>query len=139
MGKKWDWFFFLLIIALGSLSILIIYSINKSLFENQVIFWIIGIMLLISFSYFDFRIWQKLSLPFYVVSLLSLLIVFLTGEPVRGSVRWIDLGAFRFQPSEIAKVAIIPLLSAFYLNRTAYDLKNLFISFLIIAISGFVL
>src|SRR4030042_1376302 len=133
MGKKWDWFLFLLIIALGSLSILIIYSINKSLFENQLIFWFIGILLLIFFSYFDFRIWQKLSLPFYVVSLLSLLIVFLTGEPVRGSVRWIDLGAFRFQPSEITKVAIIPLLSAFYLNRTAYDLKNLFISFLIIS------
>src|SRR3989344_1910686 len=132
MKKGWDWILFLLILSLGSLSLLIIYSINKNLAENQLIFWLIGILLLIFFSHIDFRIWQKLSLPFYVFSLVSLLFVFFIGEPIRGSVRWIDLGAFRFQPSEMAKVAIIPLLSAFYLNRTAKNLKNLFFSFLII-------
>ena len=132
MRKKWDWLLFLTVLAIGSLSLLVIYSINKSLAASQIVFWAFGLTVLVLTSFFDYKAWQKLSIVFYVIVLVTLLLLFLVGEPIRGSVRWINLGLFRFQPSEIAKVATILVLSAFFLERSAANLKNLLVSILVI-------
>jgi len=132
MHKKWDWILFLLILGLGSISLLVIFSINRTLAINQLIFWVIGLFILFSVSFLDYKNWQKLSLPFYLLALFFLSLLFLIGEPIRGSIRWIDLGIFRFQPSEVAKIASILVLSTFYLGRSAKEIKNVVISFLII-------
>ncbi len=128
----WDFLLLSLICAIGSISLLVIFSINRNLAFNQLIFWGIGLLVLWLFSFFDYKNWQKLSIPFYLASIASLALLLFIGNPVRGSVRWIDLGAFRFQPSEIAKIATIFILSAFYLERSAKNLKNLVLSFFII-------
>lgn len=83
-------------------------------------------------SFFDFENWQKLARPFYLLTIAALFILLLIGDPVRGSVRWIDLGAFRLQPSEIAKIASILLLATFYKNRSAKEFKNVIVGFLLI-------
>jgi len=132
MKKRWDWLLFLLIIAIGSISLLIIFSINKTLATNQLIFWGVGLLVLIFLFYFDYKIWIKFSPLLYIASLFFLLLLLIIGDPVRGSVRWLDLGAFRFQPSEVAKATSILVLSVFYFERSARDLKNVFLSFLII-------
>ena len=132
MRKKWDILLFLIILAIGSLSLLVIFSIDKNLATSQLVFWIIGLVILFLISFFDYKIWGKLSIPFYFLTIFTLSLLFLVGEPVRNSVRWIDLGIFRFQPSEIAKVGTIFILSAFYQERSAVDFKNLIYSFLII-------
>ena len=132
MKKKWDALLFLVILAIGSLSLLVIFSIDKNLAANQFVFWIIGLVTLFLISFLDYKIWGKLSIPFYFLAIFTLSLLFLVGEPVRGSVRWIDLGIFRFQPSEIAKVGTIFILAVFYLERSAANFKNLIYSFLII-------
>lgn len=133
MRKKWDILLFLVILAIGSLSLLVISSIDKNLAFNQFVFWIIGLAILFLISYLDYKIWKASSIPFYLLAIFTLSLLFLVGEPVRGSVRWLDLGIFRFQPSEIAKVATIFVLALFYLERSAVDFKNLIYSFLIIS------
>lgn len=132
MRQKWDFLLLFLICALGSLSILAIFSIDQGLALNQIIFWVIGLSILLLISNLHYQIWQKISLPFYLATLLLLILLIFFGEPVRGSVRWIDLGIFRIQPSEIAKVSTILFLSSFYLERSAGNFKNLFLSLLII-------
>lgn len=133
MRKTWDWLFITLILALGAISLLVIYSINKSTFSNQIVFWIIGLVGFLFASEFDFRNWQKIAKPIYIISILSLLSLFFFASPVRGSVRWIDLGFLRLQPSEIAKVASILILSTFYLEKSAKEFKNVILSFLLIS------
>ncbi len=133
MRKSWDWLFTAQIAALGAISLLVIYSINRPLFINQSISWIIGAVILLLVSQIDYRYFQKSSIVLYVASLIFLIIVFFFGSPVRGSIRWIDLGFFRFQPSELAKVASILMLANFYMHKEATTLKNLFRSFLIVA------
>src|SRR2546425_798158 len=96
-----DFLLLVLIGAIGSISLLIIFSINRSLAFNQLLFWIIGFIALFIISAFDYRDLPKISIFFYILSLLALILVIFIGDPVRGSVRWIDLGIFRFQPSEI--------------------------------------
>ena len=89
-------------------------------------------MILYLVSSLEYQIWQKFSLHLYLITLLFLLALIFIGDPVRGSVRWIDLGFFRIQPSELAKIAGILFLSNFYIEKSAKDVKNIFISFLII-------
>jgi len=132
MKSSWDWTLFLTILAIGALSLLVIYSISKNLAFNQLIFWAVGLTILFLFSFFDYRNWQKLSLPFYLVTIIFLFALFFIAEPIRGSVRWINLGTFRFQPSEITKVASILVLALFYRQRSAKEIKNLIASLLII-------
>ena len=47
----------------------------------------------------------------------SLLIVLAAGVEVRGSQRWIDVGSFRFQPSEFGKLLVVLCLAAFLADR----------------------
>ncbi|MBI2327525.1 rod shape-determining protein RodA [Candidatus Curtissbacteria bacterium] len=133
MTQKWDFSLLLLILAIGSISLLVIFAINPNLAKTQMIFWLIGLFLLVAFSFFDFRNWQKLSIPIYLASILTLLVLPFIGESVRGSTRWIDLGFFRIQPSEIAKVASIFILSSYYLSRSARKFQSLIVSFLIVS------
>ena len=132
MSKKFDGLLFATIVALGAISILTIFAANRSLGLNQFIFWILGLGIFFFFSNFYYPNWYKIALPFYFVTTITLVVVFILGDPVRGSVRWFDLGIFRFQPSEIAKVGSILLLSSFYLKRSAQKINNLIISFLIV-------
>ncbi len=132
MRTFWDLPLLLLITAACSISLLIIYSINKNLAANQMVFWLVGFLGLAIASVFDYRNWQHLSKWLYLSAIVLLVLVFFLGEPVRGSVRWINLGAFRFQPSELAKIASVFTLAAFYKNRSAAAFKNLAFSFLIV-------
>lgn len=132
MRSKWDWFLFAQILAIGSISLLVIFSVNRSLAANQALFWLIGIGALFTFANFDYRNWQRLAIPIYTISIIALSSLFFLAEPVRGSVRWIDLGFFRFQASELAKVAAILLLALFYKGRPANSLKNLLLGLVII-------
>src|SRR3989344_2915324 len=132
MRKHWDLALLLIILALGSFSLLVILSLNRNLAVSQLSFWLIGLLILYIVSSLEYQIWRKFSLHLYLITLLFLLVLIFIGDPVRGSVRWIDLGLFRFQPSEIAKIAGILILANFYTEKSAKDLKNILISFLII-------
>ncbi len=132
MQRKWDLLALFLILAIGAISLLVIFSINRSLATNQLVYWIIGLAVLCATSLFPYNNWQRLSVPFYAVVLIFLALLFFIGTPIRGSIRWIDIGPFRFQPSELAKIASIFLLANFYSEKSARQLKNLVTSFAII-------
>jgi rod shape determining protein RodA len=132
MRKKWDWLLFAQILAIGLISILIILSINKNLAQNQFIFWLVGLAVLYVVSQFNYHSWQTPTRFIYIGSLIALIVLLVIGDPVRGSIRWIDLGFFRIQPSEIAKAASVFLLANFYKDKSARDIKNVFVSFLMI-------
>ncbi|HLA04334.1 MAG TPA: rod shape-determining protein RodA [Patescibacteria group bacterium] len=120
------------ILAIGAISLLVIFSLNRPLFYNQPIFWVVGLAVFYLASGFHLHLWENLAVPLYILSLVLLFVIFLIAEPVRGSVRWIDLGVFRIQPSEIAKVAVILTLANFFSSKNAAAAKNIFLSFLIV-------
>ena len=121
------------VLALGAISLLTIFASNRSLAASQSAFWVVGLLILFASSQFYYKNWQRLSLPFYLASAIALFLVYIAGETVRGSTRWIELGAFRFQPSEIAKVASVVLLASFFEKRSAGKVGNIFLSLAIIS------
>lgn len=120
------------ILALGALSLSVLFVADRKLATNQFIFWIFGLCVMYFVVSFHQQFWQKISVKFYLFSILALLAVYLVADPVRGAVRWIDLGVFRFQPAEIAKITIILILASFFAIQNAREWTNIVKSLLII-------
>ena len=57
------------------------------------------------------RLWESLSIPFYLFVLFLLVVVIFVSSDVKGSHSWFDLGPIRFQPAEISKISTSLLLS----------------------------
>ncbi|MFA5975579.1 MAG: putative lipid II flippase FtsW [Elusimicrobiota bacterium] len=71
----------------------------------------------------DYHRWQKWCWPLLGIAILSLGAVLAVGPVVKGAQRWIHMGPVTFQPSEIAKLALL-LWLADYLDRHKSHLKN---------------
>jgi rod shape determining protein RodA len=70
-----------------------------------------------------YRIYDSISWPLYIVSLLALVAVFVIGVERLGARRWIELGPLQFQPSEFAKLATTFVLARFF-DHARLDLRK---------------
>jgi cell division protein FtsW len=100
------------------------------IFERQVLWVTIGAAALVLFVNVDYRKLRKFSVPlmFVVVCLLFAVLVPGVGLSVNGSSRWLGVGSWRLQPSELAKLALV-LFSADLLTRRAdrmHDVRSTF-------------
>jgi rod shape determining protein RodA len=89
-----------------------------TMMQRQMFFAVAGTAVLFVVCFFDYRHLRGLT-PLFYGAVLLLLIAVLTplGTVVRGSSRWISLGAFQMQPSEFAKLAVIVTVAAFLAER----------------------
>jgi len=70
-----------------------------------------------------YRAYDTLAWPLYAVSLLFLGLVLVMGTSAYGAKRWLDFGALKFQPSELAKIATV-LVLARVLDNPNLDLRK---------------
>ncbi len=99
------------ILALGLTTLSSALSYNPQKFYIQLLWIALSATVFLIVSYRSRRTWENLSIPLYLVSLLFLFLVLIIGKKVGGAYRWLDLGFMNFQPSELAKVALILFLS----------------------------
>lgn len=78
--------------------------------KKQVIFAIVGIAAMMAMSYINYHFLRRFAWLLYGVSVV-LLFITLFMPPLNNARRWIIIGGFTFQPSEIAKFAVILLFS----------------------------
>lgn len=133
-----DWFLFSSVIILLSFSLTGLYSFAgkgvSDRFIKQLIFLGLGIVAMVLFSYLDYRWWQSLSVPFYIFSVILLVLVLLFGTIIRGARGWFSVaGGINFQPVGLMEVSLTLLLSHFFssAHRMRYYAQTVFISFLI--------
>ncbi len=99
-------------------SIAFVYSASASIAESRFgsaerFFWshsfkiLIALVALFAASKIDYHILEKVSKPFIFLALVPLVLVFIIGTPINGAYRWLSLGFFSFQPSELAKFALV--------------------------------
>ena len=69
----------------------------------------IGLVCMWLFSRIPAKLWMRLAWPVYGLSIGLLLLVLVMGQSVNGARRWINIAGIQFQPSEIAKFAVILL------------------------------
>lgn len=76
--------------------------------KQQLIWAVIGVVIMILASYFDYHKFHKLAIPILLLSFALLILVLMPFVPARnGAHRWISIGAGSFQPSEITKFALV--------------------------------
>ncbi|MDD5447772.1 MAG: rod shape-determining protein RodA [Actinomycetota bacterium] len=115
-------------IALGLFGVIVIYSAtyqssSASFFKRQLLFFIAGIFFMFLGASFDYRKLVPYSRVIYFLSVFFLLPVFLF-PAAGGAHRWISLGFFDFQPSEIAKLAIIITIASFVADKGMETTSN---------------
>lgn len=114
-----DWVVFLVTISLCLIGILNIYSAtlmdsDNNLYEKQLIWFSIGLALMILATFVNYIHLERLAYPIYTIAIILLIATILTGRTAGGAKRWLSIGFASFQPSEFAKIAIILILSKYF-------------------------
>ena len=74
----------------------------------------IGLVAMFVIAMTPIWVWRNVSVPIYIIALLLLLLVEFLGSTGMGAQRWINLGFINLQPSEVAKIALVMLMAAYY-------------------------
>jgi Bacterial cell division membrane protein len=110
---------FFLIFLLSIAGLIILYSAagqKLKTVEYQAMRFAIAFILLFIIAQIPPITWQRSAPWIYIIGLLLLIIVLITGHIGKGAQRWLNLGFIRFQPSEIMKLGI-PLVLAWYYQK----------------------
>lgn len=80
--------------------------------RNQAIFAVAGVIIMVLVSYFDYHHFHKFAIPILLVTYVMLVLMLVARDTplvpnIKGAYRWLYIGPVNFQPSEIAKFALI--------------------------------
>ncbi len=133
-----DGFLLLALLCLMFVGLLTIYSAGGQdwdLVYRQLVRLGIAIVIMIGLAQLPILAYQRISIYFYIVGILMLVGVLFFGVIGKGAQRWLDLGAFRFQPSEIMKLAM-PMMIAWYISRNSIPARHrdVFLGFILVFI-----
>jgi cell division protein FtsW len=111
--------------------------------KKQIFFVVIGMGVMMLMTKLDYHYLKKLAYPGIILSIILLLLIFIPPLGIRagGARRWLNLGFFSFQVTELVKICIV-LFLAHFLTRKANYLKSfsrgmlipLLVTFLIIVL-----
>lgn len=87
---------------------------------RQILYAIGGFIVLFVLSQLDYRIFAGLQWIFYLILVALLLIVFALGQFTLGAQRWIPIGPFQLQPSEVGKLLLVLVLAKFFADNSKH-------------------
>ncbi len=129
-----DWFIFSCAVVLSLLGILTIYSATRvptqyeflsgNLYMKQTIWLMLGIVLFFSVILINYTWFSRLAYPFYGLTVILLILVFFIGKKTMGAQRWIDLGIFSIQPTDIYKIGMLIIISDYLSNLRTHRLSG---------------
>ncbi len=136
--KRIDWFMFGIAATLAAFGTMMVYSASAmfalretesgsqyTYFYKQVAFTVAGIIAMIAVSQLDYRFLQRAWVVYLLLAVTVVLLVMVFGfPPINGAQRWIRVGGFSFQPSEMAKITL-PIFLAYYLAKNEDSVGDL--------------
>ena len=126
------------LLILAGMGLVILYSAGEqdsALVNRQLVRLTVGFLVMFTFAQFSPVTLRRWAPWLFAVGLILLISVLIAGVVGKGAQRWLDLGLFRFQPSEIMKLAV-PMMIAWYLAETPLppSRKRLFVAGLVLLI-----
>jgi len=130
------------VLFLVGIGIVMVYSASSALaikkfgsdyffLKKQALFAFAGVVVLVVSRHFPYRYYRVLAYPLLGLSLALLALIQFTdlGLSVGGAIRWMRLGTFSFQPSELARIALVIYL-AYSMEKKQEKIKNFTIGFI---------
>lgn len=126
-----DQLMIVLIVALASIGFVIMSSASMSVADAKPYFdtfyfikrQLLFILIASCAAYFAFLLpthyWERWGLPLFAAAIILLVLVLVVGKEVNGSKRWIPLGVFNLQASEVAKLFVMLYLAGYLVRRNA--------------------
>lgn len=122
------WVLILLICLTATLGIALLYSAANGSFHpwasRQLVRFSVGFFVMISVALIDVRFWLRFAYAFYLLSLFLLGLVEIMGFVGMGAQRWLDLGYFNLQPSELMKIALVIALARYFHGLNTEDVAR---------------
>ncbi len=138
------WPLFAVVLFLMAAGLLNLYSASSTgagdashFFRSQMLFAFLGLGLMASMMTFHYRHLLAWALPVYLGAMVLLAAVVVFGKTMGGQKNWLVYGWFRLQPSELAKIAVILMLSRYFYRHAkpeGFSLKDLFVPLGILAL-----
>lgn len=142
---NFDWTLLILVLAISAIGLMNIFSTGYSLsglrqvplYLKQTQWIILGLIgMVLAFS-IDYRLIHRYAYVIYGITIILLIIVSFYGYATRGSQRWIALGGFSLQPSELMKLTLILALARYFDQHRSiqgYTMKGLFVPLLMVLV-----
>ena len=124
--KNYNFRLVILLIAISIIGVLLIGSADSADQKKQAIGVVMGVIIMIIVSLLDYSWLLNFYWFLYVGNLLMLGILYLGGDTAKnafGATRWIQIGSFQFQPTELSKIFLI-MFFAMYLMKHEEDLNT---------------
>jgi rod shape determining protein RodA len=120
--RRLDWLLMLALAAVVGYGLWAIDGITKhdpggSAMTRQALYVFVGTLLFIAVLFVDPERYFRLRRPIYFGTLGLMIFVLAAGAATRGSRRWVDVGFFKFQPSEFGKVLFVLVIAGFLAER----------------------
>ncbi|MED5395976.1 MAG: rod shape-determining protein RodA [Pseudomonadota bacterium] len=128
--KLWHihWLFVLLLCVTAAVGVAMLYSAAGGSVDpwasRHAIRFGVGLVVLVTVALVDIHMWFRYAYAFYAISLLLLATVEILGSIGMGARRWIDLGYFTLQPSELMKVALVLALARYFHGASIDDVRR---------------
>ena len=107
----------ILLTAISLFGVQLVASASPDLRNKQLLGVVMGLVLLVILSLMDYSWILNFQWIMYGFNLLMLIGVRLFGSEAGGASRWLDIGGFRFQPTELSKVIIILFFAKFFMDH----------------------
>ena len=126
--KNLHWTFISSVIFLSLVGLVMIYSASyaegmKATY-SQMLKLLLAIVIMFVVALINISFWQKYAYVIYFFGILLLIYATFYGYIGKGARRWIDLGIFNLQPSEIMKIFLVLALAKFFAERKIESLKD---------------
>ncbi|MDH5444076.1 MAG: rod shape-determining protein RodA [Gammaproteobacteria bacterium] len=111
---------FFSLLLLSVIGLIVLYSAgsqSEALMLKQILRLLLGFAVMIIIAQFHPSVLSVWTPWIYTAGVLMLVTVLLVGDIGKGAQRWLNLGLFRFQPSELMKIAL-PMMIAYYLSQS---------------------
>ena len=115
-----DQYLFISITLLSIMGLVFLYSASQGSTETiikQSLFVVFGLILMFMLSQLDPDFYKNNALFFLILSIILIFLTMLFGKEVNGAKRWLDLGFFTLQSSEIIKIALPVFLAAYLYDK----------------------
>lgn len=126
--REMPWTLFLLLTAIAGFGFLMLYSAANGDMQpwsgRQMMRFGVGAIVLLTAAFIDIRLWLRFSYHIYGLTLLLLVAVEIKGSIGMGAQRWLNLGFFQLQPSELMKVAVVLALGRYFQNVSFDDIRK---------------
>ena len=122
--RDYDFRLVIALVVLSTIGVLLVGSADASRQNRQLMGLILGLAAMVVVSLMDFSWILNFSWVIYFLNILLLLAVRLFGNDANGATRWISIGGFTFQPTELAKIVIILFFARFFMEHEE-DLNTL--------------